>query len=283
MKRLSTALLAAALPLLPAYAEGDDFGIWTSAGIQKSLSQKFSFDASIGFRAEDCLKRVARWDVGAGVSYKPLKYLSLSAGYTFIYGQNGEESKTDYKKKTDEDGNPIFNGYNVDHAYWRSRHRATFDVMGKLPLGRFTLSLRERYQYTHYNAATTTRDRYRSELPEAMADTWTGDAYRYGGHTFTSLEQVERNKKAKNRHYLRSRLTLDYNIRHCPLTPYAAYEFHNNLSDAMKLKKSRLTAGVEWKVSKQHRLDFAYVFQNSHDDDNEGNLHALSVEYKFKF
>lgn len=282
MKRILTIALAT-LPALALHAADDDFGIWTSASVQKSISPTFSIDAGIGFRAEDCLQRVARWDVGAGVSYKPVKFLTLSTAYTYIYGQNAEEGKVDYKKKTDDEGNLIFNGYNVDHAYWRSRHRATFDIIGKIPMGRFTLSIRERYQYTHYDAATTTRDRYRSELPEAMAGAWTGDTYEYDGHTFTSFEQSDREKKAKDRHYLRSRFMIDYNIRHCPLTPYAAYEFHNNLSNSLKLKKSRLTAGVEWKVSKKHRLDFAYVFQNSHDDDNEGNLHALSVEYKFKF
>ena len=53
----------------------------------------------------------------------------------------------------------------------------------------------------------------------------------------------------------------------------------------MNLDKSRLTVGTEWKITKQHRIDLAYIYQNSHDaDDNDGGgLHAISVGYKFKF
>lgn len=78
---------------------------------------------------------------------------------------------------------------------------------------------------------------------------------------------------------------MEYNIRHCAFTPYATFEFHNDLKESMDLDKSRLTVGTEWKITKQHRIDLAYIYQNSHDaDDNDGGgLHAISVGYKFKF
>ena len=275
-------LLAAALMAMPASAQ-DDFSLWTEMTVQKDLGKKFSVDAAFEFRAEDKVSQPARWAVSAGATYKPAKFLSVSAGYVFLHDYSFQEAEVDYKN--DDNGQPTteFNGYNVDHGYWRNKHRATFDVTGKLPLGRFTLSLRERYQFTHLLEANTLRDKYRKPVPEEMLPGWTGDRYEYAGQTFSKFEQADKVKSAKNRHYLRSRLGVEYNIRHCDWTPYVSYELSNNLAESLHLDKKRLTVGVEWKVTKQHRLDFAYVYENGADDDARSNNHALSLSYKFKF
>lgn len=36
-------------------------------------------------------------------------------------------------------------------------------------------------------------------------------------------------------------------------------------------------------ITKQHRLDIAYVYSNGADDDNDSDIHVLSLGYKFKF
>lgn len=276
MKRIL--LLLCALTALPALA--DDTGLWLGAEAQKSINKKFSVDAGLGFRAEDHVRQASRWDVSVGASYKPFSFLTIGAGYVFLRDYSPEEVKEDYKKSDPTE----FNGYNVDHAYWRSKHRAVLDLTGKVSAGRFTFSLRERYQYTHYMAATTTRDRYRDILSGGMSpEDWTGNLYPYEGINFTSLESVSRDKSAKDRHYLRSRVQAEYNIRHCPWTPYASYEFSNNIGENFHLDKMRLTVGAEWKITKQHRLDVAYVYDNGADDDTNNDMHALSLGYKFKF
>ncbi len=282
MKRVIPLLLAACATL-PAAAE-DDFGVWTGISLEKQFTKKLSADFSLGFNAEDKLRHAARWNVGVGVGYKAFKWLSFGAGYTYVDARSDED--VDIKYKEDDDGDTsTFSGYNVDHSYWRGRHRATFDVTGKVGVGRWTFSLRERYRYSHYVAATTTRDKYRSEIPEAMIPSFSGDIYEYNGHSFSRFEQTTKDKEAKDKHTLRSRLTAEYNIRHCAFTPYVSAEIFNELSDNMTLDKSRYMVGVEWKVSKKHRLDFAYMFQNNHDedDDRSGNLHVINIEYKFKF
>ena len=76
---------------------------------------------------------------------------------------------------------------------------------------------------------------------------------------------------------------MEYNIKHCAWTPYASYELSNNLSEDFHLDKKRLTLGAEWKITKQHRLDFAYVYDNGADDDARSSDHAISLSYKFKF
>ena len=280
MKRLS--LLAAALLAVPVFAQ-DDFSLWTEVAVQKDLGKNFSVDAGVEYRMEDNVSQPARWAFSTGASYKPLKYFSIGVGYVFLHDYNFQESEIDYKKDDDGVETDEFNGYNVDHAYWRNKHRATLDLTGKLPLGRFTISLRERYQYTHYVETSTLRDKYRKLIPEEQLGGWTGDRYDYAGQVFSKWEQEEKLKRAKNRHYLRSRLGVEYNIKHCAWTPYASYELSNNLSESFHLDKKRLTLGAEWKITKQHRLDFAYVYDNGADDDARSNDHAISLSYKFKF
>ncbi len=67
------------------------------------------------------------------------------------------------------------------------------------------------------------------------------------------------------------------------MTPYLTYEFSNDMSNQLHLDKQRLTVGTEWKITKQHRLDIAYVYNNGADDDNDSDIHVLSLGYKFKF
>lgn len=263
---------------------GDDFGLWTSFGAQKDFSKKFSVEAGLDFRAENKLRSVERWDFSLGATYKPFKFLSLGVGYDFIHQRNLQETKEDWEVDEDDPSTVISNGLNVDHGYWRNKHRAVFDLTGKVSAGRFTFSLRERYQFTHYRSTTTLRDKYRDEIPANMIDAWTGEKHCMEGRVFSKLKGPDvKEKESKNKHYLRSRLQVEYNIKHSPLTLYASFELSNNLSEGFSLDKKRLSVGTEWKITKKHRLEVGYVFQTGADDDDEGDLHAISLGYKFKF
>jgi len=257
---------------LPAHAD-DDFGLWTSIAAEKKLGKHFDIEAAFDFRAEQKLQHAARYAVSLGAGYKPAKWLKFSAGYAFLRDHSPLEAKVNFTKKGKE------NGYNVDEDYWRSKHRVFVDVTGKLSVGRFTLSLRERYQFTHYVSADCTRYRYR----DLVQGGYTGEVYTWGGEDFMSYEQATDHKATKNAHYLRSRLQIEYNIRHCPLTPFASYELSCNLSEALDAEKSRLCLGFDWKISKRHVLSAAYLYQNGHDDDSDGNIHVIDLGYKFKF
>ena len=76
---------------------------------------------------------------------------------------------------------------------------------------------------------------------------------------------------------------MDYNIRRCPVDPFATFELSNNLSHGFSIDKRRWTVGADWKIKKAHTITVAYVYTNGNDDDDEGSLHALSIGYKFKF
>ena len=292
MKKLLTALLLAAPLSLHA---GDDFGLWTGVAVQKDISKKFSAEASLDFRAEDKLRRAARWDLGLGASYKPFKFLSFGVGYDYIYQQVPSEAKEKWELRLDDDDEPVldadgapqydFKGYNLDHAFWRSKHRFSLSASGKVDVGRFTFSLRERYQYTRTLGTTCDRDKYRGPIPpEMLQGGYAGEVYEYGDQAFTTLKHETDTKHAKTSHYLRSRIGIDYNINHCPVDPFASIEWYNNLKEGLELNKQRIMVGAEWKITKKHRIEAAYLYQSTHgDDDDEADLHAITLSYKFKF
>lgn len=262
-------LIAAAI-LAPATAlAGDDFGLWLDATVQKKVNKRFSVDAGLDYRAEQNLRHVARWGASVGADYKVASFLKLGAGYAFITDRNPREAEPHYS------GKGVFNGYNIDHSYWRNKHRLYAEVTGKVSAGRFTFSLRERYQYTHFMPDSTWREKYRGAIQPGY------DGAQYGGYMFSSAGMDD--KPARNKHFLRSRLQVEYNIRHCPLTPFVSYELSNNLSDGCHLDKQRFSIGTDWKVKKGHTISIAYVHEDGADDDTSGNLHALDIGYKFKF
>ncbi len=263
-KLLATvALLAAALPTFA----GDDFGIWTAVNVEKDFGKRISLDAGISFRADDNASRAARWDAGFGVSVKATKFLKLGAGYNFITDQSNWEYKENYNKEGKR------KGWNVDHPYWRNKHRAYFELQGSHKFGRFKFSLRERYQYTHYVGTETTRDKYRDIVSPGF------EGAQYGGYAYdeTSIDE----KPTKNKHLLRSRLKVEYNIKKCPITPFVSYEIYNDFSEAFKADKHRYSAGGEWKIKKKHSISLAYLYQHGAGDDDGGNTHAIDISYKF--
>ena len=278
--RTAVAALMLAATALPAAAE-DDFGIWTDLSAEKKINKQFAADLSVGFRAEDRLNHDTRWSVGTGLSYKPVKGIKLSAAYPLTRAFSLGEAKAQYK----DNGN--LSGYNVDHGFWRTKHRFTFDISGKHTFGRLTVGLRERFQMTHSNSAKTLRDKYRSpKQPGFTGETWT-----YNGTEFMEFNKDTEgrptvdDKSGKTTHYLRSRLSAEYDIHHCPLTPYAAVEWSHSLDDAMALAKTRLTLGTDWKISKKHSVSLAYIYQDGAGDDDSGtnNIHVIEVGYKFSF
>ena len=262
-----------ALSFSPAFSQSDDFGIWTSLGAEKKLVNNLSVEAGFEFRSADNLDVVSRWGGSLGLNYKVAKFLKLSAGYAYLYDQNPLESKVNYNKKGE------INGYNVDQAYWQSKHRAYFDVTGSKKVGRFKFSLRERYQYTRFVETECDRDRYRDErLPG-----YGGDIFVWNGQEFMSCESVVNTKQAKDKHIFRTRAKIEYNIPKCPLNPYISYELSNDLSDQLDLDKTRLIVGTEWKLTKKHIFTIGYLYQHGTDGEHEGGRHVLDLGYKFNF
>lgn len=233
---------------LATYAE-DDFGLWTSIGAQKKIDKQWSIELDGGLRMRDNISTADRWDIGINGGYKIAKWLRVSAGYTLLYDNN--EEKTTYKKKDSSKKNKY------TPSYWGIRHRFTVALTGQADIGRVTLSLRERWQYTYRPEKTVERYDYDEEAWE------------------------DKTVRGKGKNVLRSRLKAKYNIRKSDIDPFAEVELFNSWS----LQKTRLKMGADWKISKHHALSLAYGYQDvgSNDDDGDANTHFINIGYEFKF
>jgi hypothetical protein len=59
--RFALVLSALLLTSVGVKAEGDDFGIWTEANVEKKVSRNLSIDAGVEMRTRDHVKTVDRW------------------------------------------------------------------------------------------------------------------------------------------------------------------------------------------------------------------------------
>lgn len=230
-----------------ASAQGDDFGIWTSLGVEKGINKKWSLGAETEYRMRNDTRTADRWSLGVDATYKVAKWLKASAGYTLLYDNNKEDISYN------EDGS--YNNWRP--SYWGLRHRFSVSATGSVGLGRFKLSLRERWQYTYRQEKTVRRYDFDNE--------WWEDKVRM----------------SKSKHLLRSRFKADYDVPKCKVDPYVEVELFTGSS----LEKVRYTAGADWKIRKKHVVNFFYRYQTIHgdDDDMEVNRHILGVGYTFKF
>ncbi len=245
MKKRLLIILAVCLNIpMGMKAQSDEFGIWTSAEVEKRLFKGFDVFLEGEFRTRDGFGEVERWAATAGASYRITSYLKADASYTFI--------RSHPEERTTAKGNYI-------PSYWQSRHRISVSLTGTLKWNRLKFSLRERYQFTH-------------RMSQYVA--------KYDSDRTTSKDDEEISSKSKN--VLRSRLQVAWDIKKSAFEPYASCELYNDMSDGWSLVKTRWTAGTEYKINKKHVLDFFYRYQNKADDD-EANGHAIGIGYKYKF
>lgn len=343
MKKILLSLSVALAAVLPSQAQSDDFGVWASAGIDKSFGKKLSVEADVETRLEDNASRFTRKGFGVSATYKPWKFLRFGVGYRFMNDWYAAETSPNYTAALDPaTGETVtaLTGYNADSDFRRNKHRLYVQATGRVKVGRFTLSLRERLQYTHFRPKDIQRTRYRAleELTEYyplsaeyIEDFGTDGTYMYDGQYFLALSDADpvaytytdaagnahyftkqpyysaaddtyyngvpteyagstmamatgtKHKSTKNRYYVRSRFQASYNVKGLPLEPYAAVEMSNSLHEGFAAKKWRFALGADYTIKKTHQIGLAYVFNHGTDDDNEGDLHALSLSYTFKF
>ena len=274
---LLTALVAT--PVAVGAQDTENYGaVWTEVGVTKVLPYNFSIDAALGFRSIDWFNNANRIDASIGVGYKLGKYLKFGLSYTFIERQYLQE--TEYKYQGDHDFPSYqgatydgykYKGYNVDAAHWAARHRISFDITADKRFWKtLRVSLRERYQFTHQDARTIDRTKYRVQALSS-------DGYIY------SDEPATKDKSAWDRHLLRSRLKFSIDKKGWQCEPFVSAELHHNMSDSWHLDKIRCAAGTEYAISKQHKVSAAYIFTHEKDDDGNESIHAISLSYNYKF
>ncbi len=223
------------------------------AEFSAKLPHRFTVSAGVEYRTTDWFDHSSQWSVEAGAAYKPVKPLKIAVAYSFIQANTlaGLNSK----------------GYYMPD-YWVNKHRVGVSVTGQWkPSKKFTLSLRERYQYT-----------YRPSLLVPQFD----EGKPYGNKTINE----------KSKHMLRSRLEVEYKpYKKCRWEPYAQFELYSLLSDVNHTKhrteggkfcdKYRVTVGCEYSINKNNDVSLFYRYADTTDPDEMETHHTIGLVYSF--
>lgn len=280
MRRL-LALLVFSCSLLTTFAQSDDFGMDFSVGAEKKIRPGMSFSIEGEARTQDNTRKMERWAVGGSFDMRLLQTsnkkfnLKASVGWKYMWRYNLKERTDKYGEDTyiTTDGTyteTYWKGYNEKEAYWRGRHRTSVSLAATYkPNKRWSFQLKETFQYTHFCKDSTNVNKYRLEDEDDETSLYLKS---------TSINDYS----AKDRTVLRSKLTAQYNIRHCPVNPYASVDYGCGLNYTTNKWKFTVGTDINLDKNKQHKLDVFYRFITE-DDDEDPNGHLLGVGYQFKF
>lgn len=268
----------------------DDFGIDVSVGAERELLPDLELSVEGNLRTQEKTKRIERYVLGGELSYKffnTKKFdMKVSAGFEYMWNQKMEESKlakTPYPFfATDSEGNALYDdqgvivpdkdycNYNVNERYWRNRHRTSLGLSAVYsPNKRWSFQLKETVQYNHY-CREDSINQYEYRWDE------NDDGDRYLPSPGIDLKSVD----AKDRFVLRSKFTVEYNVKGIPLNPFASVDYGCGLN--YTANKWKYSVGADYTIDKKHKFTLYYRFQTE-DDDDEPNGHMLGMGYKFKF
>ena len=261
-------------------------GLWASVGLKKDLPKGMDAEFDAEWRQTGFFTETDRWSAGASFSKRlyrnKAKSFNIKADLGYKFLSSNRQSYTVDKRDPDVydqiDGMPaqfyidsLFD-FNLTKAFWESRHRISASLSAGLEVGRFKISLRERLQYTYSCGKEDVREKHRFVERYNMM---TGDSSKLDTISFVSVDASEKT-------ILRSRISVDYDIPHFKVDPFVSYEVFSDLSNGETFEKGRLTVGAGFSLKKKHAFQFAYLWQNTTDDD-ESVRSAVSINYTFKF
>lgn len=251
MKRILTLLLLAA-SFIPARAQIGINDLETYLGgrfsvtVDKKMAKGLHLSLDGEIRMFDNFSSLGRWQADLGLSYKVNPYLKLGGGYMFIDKLNSS-------------------------GEWSPRHRFYFDVTGGIRTGDWRFSLKERLQLTHRYAASMN---VYQNTPNALSLKSRLKAEYKGFQSVSPYAFIE------------ARLAL--NDPACSVkwdgTSFSDYSFTGYTDTYWNRVRGAL--GLEWKLSRQHALDFSvfcdYCYDKNIDTNAEGTkLKSLSYDRTF--
>ena len=255
----------------------DDFGVDISLGAEKELLPDLEISVEGNLRTQENSQRIERYVLGAELSYKffnTKKFdMKVSGGYEYMWNQKMEETK--YKETVEaidwDDpnlGTILIDEYNVNERYWRNRHRTSLGLSASYsPNKRWSFQLKETVQYNHY----------------CREDSINQLEYRYDEDDdvdgFYKIKNDRKSVDPKDRFVLRSKFTVEYNVKGIPLNPFASIDYGCGLN--YTANKWKYSVGADYTINKKHKLTLYYRFQTE-DDDDEPNGHMLGLGYKIK-
>lgn len=252
MGRKFLCLLLALLPVA-GHAQGTvndletDLGARLNLGVNKKISKGFRLVADGELRMSDNMSTLGRYQAGIGVTYKLSPLVKVGAGYVFIEKLNSS-------------------------SVWKPRHRFYADASATLKAGYWRFSLKERLQLTHRSVNNVYQNN-----PNSLA--------------LKSRVKVSYKGFADISPYALVELRNVFNDPACSATwstssqAYGDYSFLG-YEDAY-INRVRTSIGAEWKLSKQHALDFYilgdYCYDKNIDTNSSGTkLKSLTYDQAFK-
>ena len=211
------------------------------------------------------------------------KTFNVKAGLGYKYMNVYNNWSTKYKDKVEGVDDGLLPAYyiqnNYDFNYYDSyvdtRHRVTASLQAAAEFGRFKVSWRESYQFTHTDSVSGCVQKYRNSND---ADKMAAKGYNSVGTNYYKLVQ---GKSASDKSVLRSKISLDYDIPKWKYDPFISYEMFNGIDNGFQIQKSRITAGIEFSFNKKHNFELAYLWQNQHDEDEPAGS-FICIGYTFE-
>lgn len=258
------------LALSAACLAGSAQQLWTSAEMKLPISKKLTAGIEAEYRTHNGFSPTERWTLNASLAYRPLSALKLDAGYKYINGYTEDEFTTKLRDVSLHPKKPYRHYYTP--GYTMRRNRVYFSATGSVKLGKLSLSLRERYQFTHRVGKDFTRYYVNSSSPDNNMS---------ASDFLESGVEQERLKVAKDKHVLRSRVEAEYTIKKkSPFKPFVSVEVYNTMSNSFEMEQTRYTAGCSYRINGHNSVDLFYRFKRDHADRN--NINVIGVGYSFK-
>jgi long-subunit fatty acid transport protein len=227
MNRLLLLYVLLILSSLTLTAQETDFGLWYEVNAEYDIVKGLRFDFEANVRTDQNASKIEKFYFEPGLRYKFNDYFAAGIYYRFM-----EQRETIDKSEGIYEFHP--------------RHRWYLQLKGSLPVNRFTLSARYRFQ-----------EQFKTyiEDPEDEIPVW--------AH--------------------RVRLELNYDIKGLPLEPYANVEMASELftSNDIMIEKWRYIVGADYTVNKKHTFGLEYIY-NVSKDSKPAYMNSIGLKYKIK-
>lgn len=273
IKRLILPLLLAAAPAaaLAQTTQGDenDFQTRLSLGLDKKLTKGVHLTLEEEFRFADGSSAIDRFQTALGLSYKVNPWLKAGVSYTLL------------------------NPYSTSRSSFREpRHRLSFDLTGSYKAGLWTFSLKERLQLTHRSGDFNT---YQSNRNALVLKSRVSAKYKgFGAWAPYGFLEIRNTLNAPTVQAAYNSSKGTYSSTDGSTDP----GWFISGWDGVYVNRMRLGLGAEYKISKQHSLDFFFLGDYVTDKEIDANkagttlksytirhglLATLGVGYTFSF
>jgi len=191
----------------PLFAQDIDNALWATIDIKKKFKHGLALNFEEEYRLRDNMSNTDKVQTTIDFSWKPLSCLKGGIAYCRI------------------------DKYQTDKT-WELRHRYIAYLVGSYDIGRFSLSLKEKFQQTNRVGVAGTANR------------------------------------SNPTNVIRSKFEVTYNIKKSPLTPFASVELFyalnepNGIQDpaaAKMITETRYAAGLEYSFKKNLAIEAGYL------------------------